>query len=324
MTNDKKEFRVENYVYAFEKSLHYMFGTFLAIGIGIAIWYMSARNDWWNVIKEAAEEMQDGDPNGIFVRICMIITAVLSALPYYFYYTLKDNSDWNLCNGKKDCRGLKKIYILYEIAIMGLFYLLLPQQKNYINSKFIVAAVCFLLCIAYIYMLFRQHKKGADIGYFIILIITLCVVFASLCVKNVYGLTGRAEQAYDCVSLMLLFLVNSFINIIFLHRFDSCAETGVISNRIKIMIPMISISVYTPSVIYCFYYKENLEIMWVAAAVITAYEVLISCIRPYETKVKIAGCVGCFIGFVLIMPFWEAYCFFWLIMLLRRTVSCYC
>lgn len=305
MTNDKKEFRLENYVYAFEKSLHYMLGVFLASGIGMIIWYMTNHEKWWNVIIEAAAEISTGDPNGIIIRISMIVTAALSALPYYFYYTLKDNNLWNLCNGKKDCRGLKKIYILYEIAIIGIFYLLLPREDIYLDSKNIISAIGALLCIVYIYILYRQHKKGADIGYFIILIVASYAVFTSLCVKNAYKLIaviGQTQQQYNSVYLMLLFLLNSFINIFLLHTFDSCAETGIISNRIKIIIPMISISVYAPSVMYCFCFEENLEIMWVTAAVITIYEVAISCIRPYETKAKIAGCVGCFIGFVLIMP----------------------
>lgn len=307
----KKEFRVGHYVRAFEKSLNYMCAAFLAIVIVYFGERISTSAEPFEEIKRILWPILfEGDSDNILPKVFIIIIGVLSALPYFFYYTLKDNYEWNLYSGRKDLGGLLKIYMLYEIFIIGLFYILLPKT-DYEGSKLIAALIGFLLSLTYILILFYQYKRGEDIGYFLMLIILLGAFFSFLVYKNaVYknerGLTSLREltffmeQNYDNIVFMLLFLFNSFINTIFLHKFDSCAETGIISNRIKIIIPTITFSVYTPAIMYCYLYEkpENVTMMLLAGAGITLYEIVISFIRTQETNAKVFGCVSSFAVFV--------------------------
>ena len=120
MAIHKKEFRVNEYVHAFEKSLNYIFGAIIAIGFVSLVWYISVYPDWMKKIPQVLSDIHN-DPT----EVLCVITAVLTTLPYYFYYVLKDNTYWNGYNGKKDNWGLLKIFIIYEICIVSFFYLLL-------------------------------------------------------------------------------------------------------------------------------------------------------------------------------------------------------
>lgn len=299
MTNDKGEFRVGNYVRAFEKSLNYMCAVFLAIAIVIACWYFPNFQDFVAKIEEWFYQIKDGDPNGLLLKIFTVIMGAVTVLPYYFYYTLKDNYEWNLYSGRRDIDGLLKIYVLYELTVIGLFYLLFPREEDYVSPRLIVSVIGALLVVFYIVILFYQHKKGEDIGYFLILIILLGLLFGFLIYKNACDIKSFSEQNYGSILFMLLFLLNSFINIIFLHCFDSCAETGIISNRIKIIIPTITFSVYTPALMHCYLYQGiNVDMMLAAAVGITLYEVVISSVRFQKTNAKVFGCVCSFAVFV--------------------------
>lgn len=315
MTKDKKVFCVNDYIRTFEKSLHYMMGALLAIFVVCASlrlsgqpgWYLKVKSIWGNLQKQPRE-------------ILCIISAVISTLPYYFYYTLKDNPEWNACRGRKDIQGLIKIYILYEIVTLSLFYLLIQNETDCTVSKLILSAMGTILTLIYIAILFYRRKKET-VGYFILVIFIAFLFFVILFINNLLriqpqkdplinalfnqeaAIQASSPKSYDLIIFMLLFPFNAAINIISLHRFDSCEETGIIANRMKIIIPSISISVYTTSIIYCFYrYDRDLKMMLTVAAWITGYEVAISLIKCYNTFLKTILCVFSFLAFVMGLP----------------------
>lgn len=308
MTNDKEVFRVGNYVRAFEKSLNYMCGALLAIAVTSLSWCLKNSMEFAEPVRFAEfvgrlgkifNQILENGLDKILPKVFAVIIGVLTGLPYYFYYTLKDNYEWNLYGGRKDINGLLKIYVLYEIIIIGFFYLFLPNEEAYVSPRLITASIDVLLVSLYVAILFYQHKKGEDIGYFLFLIILLGLFFAYLIFENAKNIGSLCEQNYGSTVFMLSFLFNSFVNIFFLHRFDSCAETGIISNRIKIIIPTITFVVYTSSIMRCYFDKENNVGMMLAVAVgITLYEVIISNIKTQKTNAKVFGCVGSFAVFV--------------------------
>lgn len=374
----KKEgtFGVKEYVYAFEKSLNYMFWVILSIATAFVISYIAkeqgteeslpkepvskewVREGWvheewpsegwvhegwiheeWTHEEVKSEESVSGettskkwyidiwkllkgiandDSNTHFSRLLLIVAGVLTTLPYYFYYTLKDNSAWNAYGGKRDVWGLKKIYLLYEISIMGLFYLLLMRGGEYKVDKPIVAFVSAFFAAIYIGLSLYRQKRESSIGYFFILIVMTFIFFVALGIKNLPEQGIKVSDIDKITVYMLLLLLNSMVNIFFLHKFDSCKESGIIANRIKFIMPMLSISIYTSILTYCYYYTgildtnkvnniggvgENIICMLIVAGWITAYEIIISCITPYDNSLKIPCCVLLFILFILGMTF---------------------
>jgi len=298
MANNTKEFRVNEYLRSFEKSLNYMVGAIAAICvIGISR-YVSGHSEWWTDLPETLSCIQE-NPR----EILCILTAVLSTLPYYFYYTLKDNINWNACSGPKDNCGLAKIYILYEIGVMGLFYLLLQGDTKFAGSKLIISLLGTILTIIYIAILLFRQKRNERIGYFIAVVVMAFFLFLALFFNNLKKLDNWQNQEYTVTIFMLLFLANATVNIFFLHRFDSCAETGIIANRIKIIIPVLSISVYTTAMMYCFcYHKNNLKMLVASALWITVYEIVISKIKCFDVRVKIMWCIASFMAFIIGLP----------------------
>lgn len=316
MIKNEKIFCVKEYVRAFEKSLNYMFWSIFSIAITLMISYIvkcTLSDKWFITIWKLLKNILDGTNNFLLIRILLIIAAVLTTLPYYFYYTLKDNSDWNAYGGKRDIWGLKKIYLLYEISVMGLFYLLLMRRGQYSADKFIVALAGALFTIVYIVLSLYRQRRESSIGYFFILILMALIFFMTLGISNFLQPEFKIDAVDEITVYMLLLLANSTINIFFLHKFDSCKESGIIANRIKIIIPMLSLSIYAPILTYCYYYSgiwntnsikiekanEYIICMLIAAIWITVYEILISCIRLYDSSRKILCCVLSFIIFVM-------------------------
>lgn len=306
MMSDRKEFRANEYMRSFEKSLNYMFGAILAICvICISIYFSTGERQWTDLWAEL-DAIHRSPRNAL-----RILAAVLSTLPYYCYYTLKDNTDWNARNGRKDDWGLAKAYFSYEIGIMILFYLLLQggsksDENAYIGSKLIVAFIGAAFTIIYIVILICRHiMKRERIGYFIAVIFMMFLFFGALFLDSFNRLKDYPEQDYRFALFLLSFLGNSAVNIFFLHRFDSCEKSGIIANRIKIIIPVLSISVYTSSLIYCWYSpdaKNDLKIMAIVALWITAYEIVISCIKCHSVSVKIMWCIISFMVFIIGLP----------------------
>lgn len=69
------------------------------------------------------------------------------------------------------------------------------------------------------------------------------------------------------------------------------------------MIPIISISIYTTSVICCFFYFSKAEVVTLFIALwITIYEIAISCIKFQKNTIKIVVCVISFVIFVFGIP----------------------
>lgn len=299
MNNEStKEFRVNEYVHLFEKSLNYIAGAIFSI-FAAGITYVSSNPNLNLSIKEIFQII-DNDPKEFFC----ILAAVLSTLPYYFYYTLKDNTDWNACNGSKDNWGLLKIYVLYEIGIFSFFYLILQGDIEFTLSKLIISIINIILISIYIVLMIVKNKSGERIGYFTAVIVLAALFFIVLLINSCCKLSENSDsQSWSVLLLLLLFSCNAGLNIFFLSKWDSNAEIGIISNRIKIMIPVISISIYTVSIIYCFLvFENNAMIMLMIALWITLYEVAISCIRVQASKSKVIQCIISFAIFVFGLP----------------------
>lgn len=292
------EFRMRDYVHAFEKSLNYLAGAILAI-FAAGISYISTVPDWYMDLGEIVQNIHD-DPK-IFLCVC---TAVLSTLPYYFYYTLKDNDNWNACQGKRDKWGLGKICILYEICMMSFFYLLVQGDLHFAGAKCIISFISALLSCLYLGLMIKGHRRGERIGYFVVVILSAIAFFILLFVNSLWNLKNNCDdQNYSVVCLLIMFILNAAVNLFFLDRSESNEEMGIISNRKKIMIPIISISIYTVSVVFCFYYfNEKIWVMPAVALLITLYEAVISCIKWEDHYKKVGACIVAFVIFVISIP----------------------
>lgn len=298
--HNNKEFRISDYVCLFEKSLNYMTGAILSM-FAVNIINTGSNSDWALSLEEILGII-DNDPKDLF---CILI-AVISTLPYYFYYTLKDNTDWNACNGSKDNWGLLKIYILYEIGIFSFFYLILQGDVHFSFAKFIISIINIVLIFIYLILLFIENKnKSRDrIGYFIAVIFLAIVFFLVLSINSFYKFKEHSDsQNYITLLLLILFSGNAGINIFFLTMWDSSEEVGIISNRIKIMIPVISIALYTVSTIYCYLvFTNEWQVIVTIAWWITLYEVAVSCIKIRDSRKKVIRCIVLFLIFVFGIP----------------------
>lgn len=299
MSNEStKEFRVKDYVRLFEKSLNYIAGAIFSM-LAAGIIYISSKPEWDLSLKEIIQII-DNEPKELFCALA----AILSTLPYYFYYSLKDNTDWNACNGSKDNWGLLKICILYEIGIFSFFYSILQGDVHFALSKLIISIINIILISIYLILLFIGNKSGDRIGYFVAVIALAILFFVGLSINSFYKFSENFYSQNYCVLLMLLlFSCNAGVNLFFLTRWDSSEEIGIISNRIKIMIPVISVSIYTVSIIYCFLvFENNWWIMLTMALWITLYEIVISCIKVRDNKHKVIRCIVSFVVFVFGIP----------------------
>lgn len=305
MTNkNTKEFGVTEYMHTFEKSLNYMVAVLLAILVTAIC---------CNYKGESFKELLEGpildlynEPKIVFFSI----VAVLPTLPYYFYYTLRDNVDWNMSNRDREKRGLVKLFILYETGVMSILYLLMQNDKSYAGTKMIVSAINIVLLCLYGFVMIKgafekdEYKKESP-GYFAVIIIFSILIFCVLFGHSIENLkNSNVPQDWSIICLTLLFVINAGINIFFLSWYESREEIGIISNRIRVMIPVLSASTYTVSVFYCFYAPEGTLIkMITVAAVITMYEMILCCIKKYKSKLrKAACCIAFFIIFVLAIP----------------------
>lgn len=295
----KKEFRIGDYVHCFEKSLNYLAGAILAI-LAAGIGYIASEPSQNISLLEMLQNIYD-DPRE---TICVFM-AVLSALPYYVYYTIKENLAWNADNGKRDHLELLKIGILYEICIMSFLYLLFQGDTHYTCFKMVVSMINIVLIGIYFCILVKTYKRELHIGYFFMVLIAVFLVFIILNGKSIYRLkTGMDAQNDNLIPLVLIFFFNTIINTIFLIPASrSTAETGIISNRIKIMIPIISMSIFTVTVVYCFlHFDQDVLIMISAAVWITLYEIVISCIKCRNSRRKVVWCIISFVIFVAAIP----------------------
>lgn len=299
MANEStKEFRITDYVHAFEKSLNYLAGAILAV-LAAGIGYIASIPEHNISLLKITKNIHDNPQ-----KMLCVLTAVLSTLPYYVYYTLKENADWNICNGKRDHLGLLKIAIMYEICIMNCFYLLFQGDARYAGSKLAISIVNIVLVSWYLILLRKRSKEGEHIGYFIAVIISALLFFIGLSINSLYNLAANLYNQDGSVGwLMMLFLFNSGINIKFLTKTGSTGESGIIYNRIKILVPIISISIFTVSLTYCFFrFPGKWGIMLLAAIWITLYEVVISSIKFESDKIKVIVCVLFFVIFVFVPP----------------------
>ena len=295
---ETEEFRVREYLHDFEKSLNYMAGAILTILVtGVCL--IASKPEWnITILSEMFHNIHDNP-----TELLGVLSAILCTLPYYFYYTLKDDIRWIAYRGDGDNFGLWKIFIWYEICILSFCYLLFQGDVSYSVLKLMLASINTLLAAIYLGLLIKGKKDGEHIGYFISIIIMLIVFFALLAVNSLLKLISNiGNQNTKMWLLFLLFAVNSGINFLFLIRADVGAETGIISNRKKIMIPIISISVFTFSMVYCFFYFDSQWWTMLAVAIwITLYEILISALKRQD-KVKKIFCIGSFIVFVAGIP----------------------
>ena len=305
MTNkNTKEFGITEYMHTFEKSLNYMVAVLLAILVtAICCKYNgeSIRQLWEGPLHDLYNE-----PKTVFFNI----VAVLPTLPYYFYYTLRDNADWNMSNRDREKRGLVKLFILYETGVMSILYLLMQNDKRFAGTKVIISAINFVLLCLYGCILIKgarekDEQKKESPGYFSVIIILSIIIFGLLFGHSIESLiNSNIPQDRAIICLTLLLVINAGINILFLTWYESGDEIGIISNRIKVMIPVLSASTYTVSVFYCFYALEgSLKEMITVAVVITVYEIILCCVKKYKNKLVKAGCcITFFIAFVLAIP----------------------
>ena len=293
-----KEFRVREYLHDFEKSLNYMAGALLAILVS-GICLIASKSSWTSAeLSVIFQEFHDSP-----TELLGVISAVLCTLPYYFYYTVKDDNHWNASRGNIDNFGLWKVFIWYELCVLSFYYLLFQGDVNYSLLKLTLSVVNVILACIYLFLLIKGRKDGEHIGYFISVIIMMIAFFILLAVNSFFKLINNSgNQNIKMLLLFILFAVNSGSNFFFLKKADTSMETGIISNRKKIMIPIISISIYTFSVVYCYFYFDNQWwIMLVAAIWITFYEIFISVIK-YQSKIKKICCIGSFLIFVIGIP----------------------
>lgn len=295
------EFRLRDYVQVFEKTLNYMAGAIVAAMIA-GICHIVSDPNMHLTIDTTFRMIQDlhKNPQEFFC----LITSVLSTLPYYFYYCLKDNTGWNACNGKRDNKGLRKIYVLYEFGIMCLLYLLMKDDMSFSASKLLISVINIVLTFTYLCFMIKDRRKEERIGYFLVTIALSIIIFGGLCWNSWCNLIqNRSNQNYSIILLVILFWLNSAFNLGFLVRSDSSDESGIISNRKKIMIPIITMSIYTVTIIYCFYYSGgDWKIMVTTAVYVTVYEVVISLLKCKREIVKMFWCAVSFVLFVFVMP----------------------
>lgn len=296
----REEFGLRNYIQIFEKSLNYIAGAFLSmLAAGIVFWGSKQCGNF--SLKELFSNIDAGSK----ILTCVLV-AILSTLPYYFYYNLKNNTVWNSSIGDKDNGALLKIYILYEIGIYSFFYLILQGDYHFALSKLILSSINVLLILIYLFHpKINKNVSGNRLSYFIAVLILLGIFFVFLSIRSGLIFSENADsQNITVLLLLILFSCNSGINLFFLTKWDSNEENGIISNRIKIMVPVISISIYTISTIYCFLAFENgWGQMIITSFWITLYEVAISLIKVRNSKNKVIICIVFFLIFVSGIPF---------------------
>ena len=293
-----KEFRVSEYVQGFEKSLNYMAAVLFAILV-TAFYCLCQEQNWKEILNELLHNLYS-EPKNVF----FIIVAVLPTLPYYLFYTLKDDIRWYTEDREKDISGLLKIFTLYEFGILSIFYLLMQGDKRFAGSKLIISCINIVLLSIYVYLIAKDKKVNKGFEYFYVIIFLMFVLFGYLCIHSFGNLRKNcANQNYSFIRLMLLFVINTVINSYFLMKCESRDKIGIISNRIKIIIPILSMSAFTASVFYCFFvYKTSYKPMLFIAAWITLYEICLSVIKSRDARWKDFFCVISFIVFVLGIP----------------------
>lgn len=297
-----KEFNVKEYMHNFEKSLNYMVAVLFAISV-TAVWYF-CQGMSWSDLQDALSKLYY-EPKEIFY----VIVAVLPTLPYYFCYTLKNDLNWTCDIKKRDMNGLLKIFVFYEVGVMSIIYLLMQKDLQFSASKLIIAAINIVLLSFYIYLVTKEYQQNMNpeksIEYFYILVIFAAFIFLYLLIHSVANLIkGNVTQNFTVLGIMLLFAVNTGINTFFLANGKTDRKIGIISNRIKIMIPILSVSTFPVSVFYCYWNEEtSWKSMLFIAAWITFYEIILSLIKCEDTRHKVFLCIITFIVFVFGVPF---------------------
>lgn len=299
---EMKEFNVKEYMHDFEKSLNYMVAVLFAISVTAVCYFCQGMS--WSDLGDALSELYN-EPKEIFY----VIVAVLPTLPYYFCYTLKNDPNWTCDIKKRDMDGLLKIFVFYEVGVMSIIYLLMQRDLHFSASKLIIAAINIGLLGFYIYLVTKEYQQNMNpeksIEYFYILVIFAAFVFLYLLIHSVANLIkGNVTQNFTVLGIMLLFAVNTGINTFFLAYCKTDSKIGIVSNRIKIMIPILSVSTFPVSVFYCYWNEETSwkSILFIAA-LITLYEIVLALIKCEDTRHKIFLCVILFIIFVLSVPF---------------------
>lgn len=300
-SDNRNEFRLRDYVQVFEKTLNYMAGVMIAAMVA-GICHIVSNPNWHLTIETMFRMIQNlhKNPKEFFC----LITSVLSTLPYYFYYCLKDNTGWNACNGQRDNKALRKIYVLYEFGIICLLYLLMKDDMSFSASKLFLSIINVLLTFLYLFFVILDRRKEERIGYFLSILALAIFIFVGLGLNNYKNIENNMSgQNYSIILLVVLFIINSALNLGFLVKSDSSDEAGIISNRKKIMIPIVTMSIYTVTIIYCFYYSGGeWRVMVTAAVYVMVYEICISLLKCKREIVKMFWCSIFFVLFVFLMP----------------------
>lgn len=272
--NRENVFRLKEYVNSFEKALNYIIASILAVVTAVLYYTSQKGNGLENILLFIKNSIIS--PEIIFE----VGLAVFSSLPYFCYYTLKNNTHWNYCNDNKDNIALLKTADLYEIFILTLFYLLIQGENNYIVARIVIAGIIIGLLLVYLALKTIEKKKTENIyiyGYFILIIVLGIVLFTFLFYSNLNNYQVKyKKQDLSTLVLILCFILNTLINVICLWKSESTTQKGIVSNRIKIISPVVFIAAFTVIIIYCFYeYNSNNSLLIGITVYFIIYEILL-------------------------------------------------
>lgn len=110
--NRENVFRLKEYVNSFEKALNYIIASILAVVTAVLYYTSQKGNGLENILLFIKNSIVSPE------KIFEVGLAVFSSLPYFCYYTLKNNTHWNYCNDNKDNIALLKTADLYENHIL--------------------------------------------------------------------------------------------------------------------------------------------------------------------------------------------------------------
>ena len=182
-------YTLDNYINALEKTTSYLIALLMAVlttfiychrgdsGILIKIVKCLDYNEWEELLK----------------KYYHIFIAILATLPYFYYYILVEIKYRGHRNKKYNNLGLFKCFILYELVLLAIYYLLLVVYSSVEMLKNAVALVVICFLILYFYVRHRKNFQGKNIltvfrlkqyNRFDIIIIATIIPFVYLIVKN--------------------------------------------------------------------------------------------------------------------------------------------
>lgn len=244
---------ISQYVSIFEKSLSYCVALMISIFVGIV--YTESKNSFPDIIQKYFLNWQS-NPDEIMGFSFLIATLV--TIPYFYTYTLKNIPEWTLADHTGEIHGLIKLFCLFEICVMTIFYLLLWRNASAIAAKILILAVNILILMLYFVIGWKERNDSFfNSIYFIMIFIGGFLLFAILIYHNFNVLRRKStslinSSSFRNVIYVLSFGLNTLANIIIVFRAKYNALTGIRSNRVKIINSVLSIAAFPIINTYCF------------------------------------------------------------------------